>query len=181
MSEVIENVQIREKFEVDNDMKAEWCLAKIRKARREQQEQKDELARQMAFYQQQMDLIDKKTDEDVSFFEDMLRGYFERRVSEGFTKETKTKVSYKLPTGELILKHRDPEYDYKTNQDQTIKFLENNKLDAAFVKVRKELNWKDLKPFTKVVDGSVVMKETGEVVPGIVATERDDEFVVEVK
>lgn len=181
MSEVTNNVSVREPFVCDNDMKAEWCLMKIRKARREQQEQKEELQRQMQFYIDQMAVVDHEADEEVSFFEGILKGYFQKRVDEGFTKEAKTKVSYKLPTGELMMKHRDPEYDYKTNQDQTIKFLEKNKMDAAFVKVKKELNWKDMKPFTKVVDGSVVMKETGEIVPGITATEREDEFIVEVK
>ena len=50
-----------------------------------------------------------------------------------------------------------------------------------YVKTKEELNWSDLKPLTNIVDGCIVLKETGEVVPGIYATVRDDEFVVEVK
>lgn len=180
MSEIVENVQVRERFEVDNDMKAEWCIAKIRKARREQQEQKEELARQMKFYQDQMDFIDKKTDEDVSFFESILREYFEHRASDGFAKETKTKISYKLPSGELILKHQEPEYEYKTEQDKAIEYCEQNGL-TQYIKVEKKLAWSDLKKKVSVSGDGVVLKETGEIVPGIKVTEREDKFEVEVK
>ena len=78
------------------------------------------------------------------------------------------------------MKHRDPEFEYKKEQDQAIAFLEKNNMDQ-FVKTKKELNWKDLKPLTQIVGNTVVVTETGEVIPGITATEREDEFSVEVK
>lgn len=181
MSEALnlEQKTVREPFVVDNDMKAEWCLNKIRKIRAEQKHENEELERQMQFYVDQKAMIDKEADEDVAFFESMLRPYFNSRVADGFTKATKAKVSYKLPTGELVMKHRDPEYEYKKAQDQAIKFLEENKMNQ-FVKTKKELNWKDLKPLTQITGNTVVIKETGEVIPGITATEREDEFSVEV-
>ena len=180
MSELVAENTVREQFVCDNDMKAEWCLNKIRRVRAEQKRETDELDRQMQFYQDQKEMLVTKADEEVAFFEGILRGYFNSRVDAGFTKETKTKVSYKLPTGELILKHREPEYDYKKDQKRAIEFLKKNEMER-FVKTKEELNWSDLKPLTTVVDGCIVLKETGEVVPGIYATEREDEFNVEVK
>ena len=181
LSEMLaENSQIREQFVCDNDMKAEWCLNKIRRIRAEQKRESEELERQMQFYMDQKDMIDHKADEEVAFFEEILHGYFNSRVDDGFTKATKTKVTYKLPTGNLVLKHRDPEYDYKTEQKKIIEFCENNGLEL-FVKTEKKLSWIDLKTLTKVDGTNVVLKETGEIVPGIKVTEREDEFEVEVK
>ncbi len=182
MSEMLaeSNIEVREQFVCDNDMKAEWCLNKIRKIRAAQKRVSEELDRQMQFYMDQKAIVEADANANVSFFEGILRGYFNSRVDEGFTKETKTKVSYKLPTGELVLKHLEPEYEYKKEQGKAIQFCKANELQR-FIKVKEELNWKDLKTLTKVVDGSVVIKETGEVIPGITATEREDEFEVEVK
>lgn len=183
------NVQIHEQFVCDNDMKAEWCLNKIRRIRAEQKRESDELERQMQFYQDQKEMVDHKADEEVAFFEGILHGYFNSRVDDGFTKATKTKVTYKLPTGNLILKHREPEYDYKTNQKEAIAWLKQNG-GEKYIKIKEELNWKDLKDASVgVSDGKVCFKEKvtedGEIiqlfVPGITVTDRDDEFEVEVK
>ena len=74
MSELLkEERQEREPFIVDNDMKAEWCLSKIRKVRAEQKREKDELTRQMQFYIDRMEEIDKQADEEEAFFKSMLR------------------------------------------------------------------------------------------------------------
>lgn len=173
------NIEIRERFEVDNDMKAEWCLNKIRKIRQEQSRETEELERQMRFYKEQMEMIDHKADEDVAFFESMLRDYFNSRIDAGFAKATKTKVSYKLPTGELKLIHREPEYEYKKNQKETIAWLKANKLEQ-FIRTKEETNWSELKNAVTVNGGRVVTAD-GEIVPGIEVIERDDEFSVEVK
>lgn len=188
MSEAMnEKQEIRERFICDNDLKAEWCLNKIRKIRAEQKRESDELDRQMQFYQDQKEMLEHKADEDVAFFEDILRGYFQSRVEEGFVKETKTKVSYKLPTGVLVLKHREPDYDYKTQQKESIEWLKKNG-GEKFIRTKEELAWKELKAVCTIQDGKVVFGETvnedGEiiplVVPGVTVTERNDEFEVEV-
>lgn len=180
MSEMVAEKTVHEAFVCDNDMKAEWCLSKIRKIRSEQKRETEELDRQMQFYQDQKEILNAKADEEVSFFEGILRGYFKNRVDDGFAKETKTKVTYKLPTGNLVLKHREPEFDYKTEQKKAIDFCEKNGLEL-FVKTKKELSWSELKTLCKVDGECVALKETGEIVPGIKVTEREDVFEVEVK
>lgn len=176
MSELLqEETPVRERFEVDNDMKAEWVLSKIRRIRADQKKEVDELTRQMQFYKDQMDMIAKRADEDVAFFESMLIPYFADRMDGGFTKATKTQTTYKLPTGKMVLKHQAPEYERK--DDELLPWLEKNL--PEMVKVKKEPNWAELKKAVKVVGDSVVTKD-GEVVPGVKVTEREDKFEVEV-
>lgn len=172
---------VRERFDVDNDMKAEWCLDKIRKARKNQNRMKEELERQMQFYLDQIAKVDAEADDEVNFFKSLLAPYFQSRKSEGFTKELKTKVSYKLPTGELMMKHINPTFEYKKEQDKAIAFCKANDELKKYVKVKEELDWKELKQITEISGNGVALKETGELVPGITVTENEDQFDVDVK
>ena len=177
MSEILqeEATPIREKFVVDNDMKAEWVLSKIRRIRADQKKDKDELTRQMQFYKDQMDSIDKQADSDVEFFESMLTPYFAERMESGFTKQTKTQITYKLPTGKMMLKHQAPEFERK--DDELLPWLKANRPDL--VKVKEEPNWAELKKTVNVVGDSIATKD-GEVIPGVKVIEREDKFEVEV-
>ena len=180
MSEMMqEQPKVREPFTVDNDMKAEWCLSKIRNVRKEQSREIEELQRQMQFYQDQIERVTREADEDVAFFTSMLQPYFTERQESGFTKETKTQIAYKLPSGVLKVKHQNPDFNYKDHQDETIAWLKKNKLDK-FVRVKEEVDWKELKPTVKIV-GDGVATTDGEMIPGITVTEKEDVFEVEVK
>ena len=176
MSELLkEEAPVRERFTVDNDMKAEWVLNKIRKIRAEQKKENDELTRQMQFYKDQMDLVNKQADDDAAWFESMLTPYFADRMEGGFTKSTKTQTTYKLPTGKLVLKHQAPEYERK--DDELLPWLKKNRPDL--VKVTESANWAELKKTVKI-NGENVVTADGEVVPGVKVTEREDKFEVEV-
>ena len=176
MSELLkEETPVRERFTVDNDMKAEWVMNKIRHIRADQKKEKDELQRQMQFYHDQMEQIDKQADSDVSFFESMLIPYFAERMESGFTKATKTQTSYKLPTGKLVLKKQNPVFD--RNNAELLPWLKDNL--PAFVKVEESPNWAELKKAVKVMGENVVTSD-GEIVPGVKVTEQEDKFEVEV-
>ena len=178
MSELLQEQPVRERFVVDNDMKAEWCLAKIRTARKEKDREIEEINRQMEFYKNRIAEIEHAEQEEEQFFKEMLRPYFAERQDGNFTKETKTQVSYPLPSGKLLLKHREPEYEYKEKQKDTIAWLKKNE-GEKFIKVKEELDWSALKKTVSVSGNSVCTKE-GEVIPGITVTPREDEFIVEV-
>lgn len=176
MSEILkEEKPVREPFTVDNDMKAEWCLSKIRSIRKEQKKECDELTRQMRFYQDQIDIISKQADDDVAFFEGILRGYFADRIDAGFTKATKTQTAYKLPSGKLVLKKQEPTYERK--DEDLIPWLKKN--NPEMIKVKEEPNWSELKKTVNVVGDAIATKD-GEVIPGVKVIEREDKFVVEV-
>ena len=175
MSELLKEEQPREKFTVDNDMKAEWVLSKIRRIRADQKKEKDELQRQMQFYQDQMSMIDKQADDEVSFFESMLIPYFAERMESGFAKSTKTQTSYKLPSGKLMLKKQEPTYE--RNNAELLPWLKKNR--PELVKVEESPNWAELKKTITVVGESATTKD-GEVIPGVKVTEREDKFEVEV-
>ena len=156
-------------FVIDTDAKAEWALSKIRAARSERD-------RMVDWYKSKIEEIKEQTDFETGNLERMLSGYF--RMTEAAHKRTKTTESYSLPSGKLILKKQNPEYDYKTHQQDAIAWLKANKMER-FVKVKEELDWEGLKETTGTIGGNVVT-EDGEIIPGITVTEREEKFVVEV-
>lgn len=163
MSELLND----EAFVIDTDAKAEWALKKIKEARADRD-------KWVAWYNAKIKEITEQTDFDTMNLERMLAEYFQTVPH----KKTKTEESYKLPGGKLFIKKQNPEFDYKTHQEETIAWCKKNNL-LDFVKTKEELNWSELKKVTGVFEGNVVT-EDGEIVPGITVTERPDKFVVEV-
>lgn len=163
MSEAIE------RFEVNNDQKAEWALDKIREARADRD-------RWIAFYKEQIEKVKAECDDNTANLEFMLRTYFAERSKEGFTKATKTQESYQLPGGKLILKKQAPEFEH--DDSVLVPWLEQNA--PGFVKIEKSAAWGELKKVVEV-SGDSVIDENGEVVPGVTVTARTDKFVVQIK
>ena len=100
-----------------------------------------------------------------------LRNYFESVPH----KVSKTQESYELPSGKLIWKDRDP--DFERQDDKVLEWLKNNG-KSDLIKVKEELKWAGLKKELIFNNGEAFLKETGEKVPGITAIERDREFTI---
>lgn len=164
-----EESSAEERFTVDSDQKAEWCLRKIA-------EKKHELARWEKHYTELLDAVRAQAENDIAFFEGKLQGYFLAQNEAGNTKVTRTQATYPLPSGKLIIKSQQPTYDRKA--EDLIPWLEKN--HPELVKIKKEEDWAGLKKRLSIV-GDRMATEDGELVPGITVTHRPDKFVVEVK
>lgn len=153
-------------FRVTDDASAEWCLKKIMEA-------KADVQRWSEFYAEQMKKIKDCADSTIAYFEAKLEEYFESVPH----KATKTQESYTLPSGKLVRKQRQPQFD--TNDEALVPWLEMNDM-SQFVKVKKSADWAALKKQV-IVRGDCVVTADGEIIPGIAVTERPDEFRVEVE
>lgn len=154
-----------------DDTAAEWCLRKIREA--------DELYATMEeHFKRQKDAAKAHHDKEVARFQWQLQQYLSKVEAAGVAHKTKTATSYKLPTGELIRKTGG--VDYKRDDDKLIEWLKASKLsEYVKVKVESSPDWAELKKGTTTrPDGSVVYKETGEVIKGVEAVPKPDKFEV---
>lgn len=164
MSEAI--LQSEPEFIVDNDQKAEWCLKKIKEAQADKERWK-------AFYEDQYRAVEESADVTISQMEGLLFEYFKTVPH----KQTATQENYKLPSGKLVSKKQEPEYERK--DEEIIDWLKNNG-GQQFVKVKESLDWAGLKKTVSVV-GEAVATEDGEIIPGVKVVPREDVFKVEVK
>jgi hypothetical protein len=158
----------RAPFCVADDQRAEWCLNKIR-------EKKQELEKWKAHYAAQLEAVKKSIEGDIAYFENSLEQYFRMQQAEGNTRAAEKSISYKLPSGKLVLKKQEPEFEF--DKDKLLDWLENN--DPEYIKVERSPRWGELKK-KLTIDGTSMITEDAEVVPGITVVPRDEIFKVEV-
>lgn len=157
---------IQERFRVENDQQADWCLRKIADA-------DAELERMKEWYQRQEEAAQKAHDERVAYFTALLQDYFPTVP----VKETKTMMKYVLPSGELVL-NKGKEDFVKTDEGKLLTWCVAN--DSDMIKTVYSPKWADIKKRLIMVDGKAVDKETGLFVDGVEIETKPMEFKVKV-
>ena len=87
---------------------------------------------------------------------------------------TKTQETVDLPSGKLVLKDQDPDYD--RDDEKVIKALKEKGLNK-FVKVKESLDWAGLKKIGSSLDGAFFV-EGGIQIPGIKVVDRERKFMI---
>lgn len=167
MSELIGFIPEEEQvFTVKDDGTAEWCLQKIREAQ-------EDVQKWEAHYANQLQKVKDEANKAIEYFTAKLEEYFDTVPR----KATKTQESYSLPTGKLIRKKQQPEYERDDNK--LVPWLKQNFM-GQLVKVKEFADWASLKTLVHVTpDGANVATDDGEIVPGVTVTPRPDVFKVE--
>ncbi|MDD4278481.1 MAG: host-nuclease inhibitor Gam family protein [Candidatus Sumerlaeales bacterium] len=157
-------------FQIDNDSKADWAIEKIMAENAERDrliKLADERIKELS--DKKKELTDKAADK-TSYLTALLRMYFDTIEP----KATKTQSTYKLLSGKLVLKHQQPEY--VLDDAQMVSWAKT--AAPAYIKVKESINWAELKKLTVVNGETVLLADTGEVIPGAMAKERPDVFEV---
>lgn len=169
----IEDEQQKESWKIQNDSQADWALDKIREAQAEYRRFELVVNDKIAQLQEALAAEKEKMEREVGFFLGKLAEYFETVPK----KKTKTQETYSLPSGRLIKKYKGPKI--VRDDEKLIEWLEANGM-TELVKVQKSPDWATLKKETEIVGEQVISKNTGEVIPGVVAVPQNPEFTVEV-
>ena len=150
---------------ITSDQEADLYIQKIKEAEESKKYWK-------GFYKERADAMVAEADANIANMKAMLQTFFEKVPH----KQTATQENYALPSGKLVFKKQNNDFDY--DEDEVIKWLEANG-GECFVKVKKSLDWSALKE-TLLVVGDTVADESGSILP-IKAVERDPVFTVELK
>jgi phage host-nuclease inhibitor protein Gam len=173
-AEAIEIPEVEsEGFVVDSDQKAEWALRKIREHRADANRMAIVCNAEIERYEQIRKEASDKCARDCAYLESLLHAYFVTVPH----KATKTQESYKLPTGALKQKIREPEY---VRTDAEILAWLNEQGMSDYIEVKTSPKWADLKKVIAANGEAVIYPETGEIIPGVKIVERDPVFMVEV-
>ena len=149
---------------VEGDVEADRLIREIREA----QETK---AFWKAYYQEKQKEVNDSCDLIIEQNTERLRNFFETVPH----KKTATQEKYPLPSGKLVLKDQEPDYD--RDDKAVIKFLKANG-GERFVKVEEKLDWNGLKKTLSIL-GETAADENGKPIPGIKVIERDRAFTIE--
>lgn len=169
---LLDNDSAAQAYTITSDASADWAIEQIMTA----QAERDRIIKiandRIAMLQQQKAQISARCDRNTAFLTDKLREYFATVTPSSVTK---TQTTYRLLTGKLVMKKQQPEY--VRDEIAMLPWIKSNA--PLYVKVAESVNWGELKKAT-VLDGEhVILAETGEVVPGVVAVARPDVFEVQ--
>lgn len=176
MSEMIKEILEEEPLEEEeqeevavlDDASAEILLDRIRWANKQYELSK-------TWYEKQMEAAKEQRDRRIAYAMRDLRDYF-NSIPDAAKKKAKTQISYALRNGKLLIKAQQPKYE--VDDATLVPWLKSNGW-PEFVKVKETADWATLKKTLEVSpDGTAMMTEDGEIVPGITVTERDPEFQV---
>lgn len=162
-----------ERFVIDSDKKADWAIEKIKDERAEFDRLKKIALDRIAELNQRINDLQERTDRRTGNLKALLMDYMQTVKP---TKQTKTQTQYELLSGKLVMKKQAPEYV----QDEPAMVAWAKGFAPEYVQVKESIAWGELKKVTETQGEQVILKETGEVVPGIVAKAREDVFEVQV-
>ena len=170
----IDGQQEEKAFVVDNDAKADWALRKIAEEKEEYERIWELAEEQRARIDQKEEAAKRRFEQRTSYLKSLLNAYFQRVPH----KKAKTKESYRLLSGSLVLKLSPPKAAY--DEDELVQYLKDNKM-PDLVKTEEKAKWGE---FKKLLDLSLgthpVIKDTGELVECIRLEEMPPRFEVEV-
>lgn len=162
-----EEEQLEEVVVLD-DASAQYLLNRIREAN-------EQFDRMESWYAHQTQKAKDIRDRTVAWAERCLRGYFDMVP----TKDTKTQRKYELPGGTLVLKAQQPKFE--VNDAELVSWLKKNGM-VEYVKVKESADWANIKKQVQLTpDGTAVMNEDGEILPGVTVEAREPVFQVTVK
>ena len=157
-------------FTIDSDKKADWAIGKIK----EEQENTNRLRliamSKIAELQNKIKELDERTERRTGNLKALLMDYM-RTVKP--TKQTKTQTQYELLSGKLVWKKQQPLYE----RDEAALLTWAEQTIPELVKVKKEVNWADLKKQADVSGDKLLLD--GEIIPGVTVIEREDVFEVQ--
>ena len=132
---------------------------------------------QIAHHQKQIDDARQRIARMEANCEQRLRPYMQTVPC----RVTKTSRKFTLASGTITIKVQGPEY--KRDEDKLTAFLVGAQMDEYYEVVKPEPYykplWGKLKPLTETLaDGSVVLRDSGEVLEGVRAIAREDKFEI---
>jgi hypothetical protein len=170
----INNEEEKEKWKITDDNTADWALDIIREANAEYNRFEMVVKAKIEQLQNALQKAEEERNRTVNFFEFKLYEYF-NSLDDKVLKKTKTQKTYKLPTGKLKLKKREPEF--KREDDKLLEWLKERNM-RDYIEIKEKPKWGDLKKVIKTA-GNRAVSADGEIIEGITVIERPDEFKVE--
>jgi len=159
-------------FEIDNDVTADRILRDVIKNNRERDRLLKLADDMIAQYQAQKAAIASEFERKNEWNLMALRTYFNKVEKH----ETKTQASYRLISGRLVQKKRNPVYAY--NEEDLLEWAKAEAPQFIKEKTTVSLDWAELKKELVDKDGWGYFGQTGEKLP-ITINQQEDLFVVE--
>ena len=162
----------RKEFMITDDRCADWAVRKIKEEKQEYDRIRELGEQQIAEIQEKIDRAKRRFEQNTGYLTGKLAQYFNTVPH----KKTKTRETYRLLSGNLVLKLGGVKAT--TDDEKLVKWLKSNGY-TDFVKVEEKPTWGELKKKLNLEAGLATMADTGEIVEGITVVQQPDTFVVD--
>lgn len=163
----------RKEFRIADDGCADWAIRKIKDEKQEYDRIKELGEQQIAAIQDKIDRAKRRYEQNTGYLTGKLAQFFNYVPH----KKTKTRETYRLLSGNLVLKLGGVKAT--PDDEKLVPWLKENGY-AEFVKTEEKATWGELKKKLNFDNGTMAtVAETGEVVEGITIIQQPDTFVVD--
>lgn len=159
-------------WRITDDSCADWACRKIAEERAELARIRELAEAQIMRIEGKLAVAERRCENNTGFLIAKLAEYFEIVPH----KTTKTKASYRLLSGTLTCKFGGVYMEKDDNK--LVEFLKASG-NLEFIKTEEKPKWGEYRKRLKIIGGSVVDNETGEIVEGVKAIERPSTFTVD--
>ena len=163
----------RPAWRITDDGCADWACRKIAEEKAELDRIRELAEAQIQKIEEKLAAAERRYENGTRFLTGKLAEYFETVPH----KATKTKESYRLLSGTLTRKYGGAQM--KQDDAQLVQYLKDSG-QLEFIKTEEKPKWGEFKKRLEIMGGSVVDKETGEIVEAVQIIEKPDSFSVDV-
>ena len=163
----------RPAWRITDDGCADWACRKIAEEKAELDRIRELADAQIQKIEEKVAAAERRFQNGTRFLTGKLAEYFETVPH----KTTKTKASYRLLSGTLTRKFGST--TMKQDDEKLVQFFKDSG-QLEFIKTEEKPRWGDFKKRLEIMGGSVVDKETGEIVEAVQIIEKPDTFTVDV-
>ncbi len=160
----------KEKFEVNSLSSADWALRKIKELEANIKQNNDFAGAEKIRLEQWLESENHKYRESIEYFNGLLSHYLQELRKDN----PKAKIS--TPHGTVSTRKNPKQWTYS---DDVLAELEEKEM-FEFIRIKKEVDKKELKKVLSVTDDGIVVNSDGEVIKGVTVVDGGEVMTVKI-
>ena len=160
----------KEKFEVNSLSSADWALRKIKELEADIKQNIDFAESEKIRLEQWLESENRKYQESIEYFNGLLSHYLQELRKDN----PKAKIS--TPHGTVSTRKNPKQWTYS---DDVLAELEEKEM-FEFIRIKKEVDKKELKKVLSATDDGIVVNSDGEVIKGVTVVDGGEVMTVKI-
>ena len=160
----------KEKFEVNSLSSADWALRKIKELEADIKQNMDFAESEKIRLEQWLESENRKYQESIEYFNGLLSRYLQELRKDN----PKAKIS--TPHGTVSTRKNPKQWTYS---DDVLAELEEKEM-FEFIRIKKEVDKKELKKVLSATDDGIVVNSDGEVIKGVTVVDGGEVMTVKI-
>ena len=160
----------KEKFEVNSLSSADWAIRKIKELEANIKQNMDFAESEKIRLEQWLESENRKYQESIEYFNSLLSHYLQE------LRKDNPKAKSSTPHGTVSTRKNPKQWTYS---DDVLAELEEKEM-FEFIRIKKEVDKKELKKVLSATDDGIVVNSDGEVIKGVTVVDGGEVMTVKI-